>query len=311
VIAHLRRLAILLVALGSATLPLGRVEAQAFTPPEGLGSLTLAWQYVDNTGHRFSDGLLRKQGESVSMSALLELEYGVSDRLAVTAGVPYVFAKYTGGLPPFSRLAIDACRCWHSGFQDFSLATRYRLGDDSWAVTPSIRLVQPTHDYRYQGEAVVGRDLRETQLGVSAGWRLPGALRKASLQSGYAYSIVEKPIRDVSINRSNASLNLGYQLSDRLFVHGAAAWQKTHGGLRIGSPTGHPFFPPGELNTPERYAQRDRLLRVEYVQAGGGLAYSAGPVDLFFSVMKYVQGKNAHDGQVYTAGTTWYFDRSK
>jgi len=287
------------------------VLAQAFTAPKGLGSVTVAWQFVDNTGHRFSDGFLLSRGESATMSALFEVDYGITDRLSATAGVPYVFAKYTGALPPPSRLPVDACACWHSTFQDLSLALRYRLGNDAWAVTPTLRFVHPTHNYRYEGEAVVGRRLDEVQVGFNTGWKLSGALRKASIQTGYTYSFVEKPLPGVSINRSNGNVDLGYALTSRLFVHGVAVWQQTHGGLRIGSPTGHPFFPPGELNTPQRFAQRDRLLSTQYWQAGGGLAYSLGSVDLFASYTKYVWGRNAHNGKAYTVGATWYFDRSR
>ena len=157
-------------ALASAPAP---VAAQAFTPPRGLGAVTLAWQYVDNTGHRFSDGFLLARGQSVTQSALVELDYGVT----------YVSAVGNG--------------------------------------------------------------------------------------------------------------------------------QRTHGGLRVGSPTGHPFLVPGELNTAERFAQRDRLLRANYLQVGGGLAYAAGAVDVFASFAKYVWGRNAHNGQDYNVGATWYFRLSK
>ena len=161
-------LAAALVALPSLA------AAQAFTPPRGLAALTLAWQYVDNTGHRFSDGFLLARGQSVTESALLELEYGVTDRLSATAGVPYVFAKYTGALPPPSGLPVDACACWHSSFQDVTLSARYRLGTGTWAVTPVVRYLRPSHAYPYQGEAVVGRKLQEVQIGASAGARLTG-----------------------------------------------------------------------------------------------------------------------------------------
>jgi len=106
------------------------------------------------------------------MSALFELDYGVTDRLSATFGVPYVWAKYTGALPAPSNLPVDNCQCWHSSLQDFSVAARYRFGDERWAVTPLVRYVQPSHDYRFKGEAVVGRNLREVQLGFAVGTRL-------------------------------------------------------------------------------------------------------------------------------------------
>ena len=294
----------MVVALALAPSP---VAAQAFTLPQGVGAVTLAWQYVDNTGHRLSDGFLVERGQSVTMSADFELDYGVTDRLSATFGIPYVFAKYTGGLPPPSNLPVDSCRCWHSTFQDFSLAARYHLGDDRWAVTPLVRYTRPSHDYRYQGEAVVGRDLQEGQIGFNLGARLVGFLPRASLQAGYTYAFVEKVLK-IPLNRSNAFIDLGYALTRRLYVHGNGLWQHTHGGLRFGSPTGNPFFPPGELNTPERFAQRDRLLRVNNWKVGGGLAYSASPVvDVFAAFTKFVSGTDSHNGQAYTVGATWYF----
>jgi hypothetical protein len=90
-------------------------------------------------------------------------------------------------------------------------------------------------------------------------------------------------------------------------VRGNGVWQWTHGGLRFGSPTGNPFPLPGEL-TPDRVAQADRLRRVHYWQAGGGVSYSLGPVDVFGSYLKYIWGRDAHNGHAYTFGTSWYFE---
>jgi hypothetical protein len=53
------------------------------------------------------------------------------------------------------------------------------------------------------------------------------------------------------------------------------------------------------------------LIRSNYWQVGGGAAYSLGPVDIFGSVLKYVWGRDAHNGQAYNVGMTWYFDVGK
>ncbi len=294
------------VALTGAPAPLA---AQAFTSPQGIGSATVAWQFVDNTGHRGTDGFLVARGQSVTMSALFEVDYGVTDRLSTSIAMPYVFAKYTGGLPSFSRLPRDECKCWHSSFQDVAFGARYRLGDGPWAVTPSLRYGVPSHDYAYQGEAVVGRNLREVQVGVSAGLRLTRLLPKASVQAGYTYSFVEQPVDDIKIDRGTGVFDVGYALTRSLYIRGGANWQRTHGGLRAGSASGNPPF-PGDI-TPALRPQADRLIRSNYWQAGGGLAYAAGPVDLFASITKYVWGRDAHNGQAYTVGTTWYFDLSR
>ena len=140
----------------------------------------------------------------------------------------------------------------------------------------------------------------------------------AGLAVAHANGVVHRDLKpenimiaEIKIDRSKGYFDFGYALKRSVFLRGTAAWQRTHGGLRAGSQSGNPFPLPGELNTPERFAQRDRLLRTRFWQLGGGLSYATGPVDVFASVMKYVWGRDAHNGQAYTLGATWYFDISK
>jgi hypothetical protein len=154
---------------------------------------------------------------------------------------------------------------------------------------------------------VVGKQLSEVQLGVLAGLRLVELLPNATVQAGYTYAFVEKALDDISVNRSNVFMDLGYAVNRRLYLRAAWLWQHTHGGLRFGSLTGNPFPPPGEFNTRERLVEGDRLGRVLYMQLAGGLAWNAGPVDIFASYTKYVWGRDSHNGQAYNFGATWYF----
>ena len=276
--------------------------AQAFTPPARVGSVTVAWQWIDNTGHILTDGTFFPRGQSVTSSLLAEVDYGITERLAATVAIPFVFARYTGQHPPFSGLERDACRCWQESFQDFSIGGRYRLGDDFWALTPQVRLVIPSHDYPYRGEAVVGPNLNQLVLGISGAWRLAPALPKASVQAGYTFALVEKVVEDVRANRSNVFTSFGYALTRSLYVHGGALFQRTHGGRTA--------FDLG-TGPPDERAQGDRLLKMRFWHLTGGLSYSAGFADLFFSVEPYVWGRDTHDGIAYTVGSTWYFDFSK
>lgn len=293
---------VLFAYLFALLLPPASAAAQAFTPPPQVGSVTFSWQWVDNTGHILTDGTSFPRGQSVTTSVLAEVDYGVTERFAATVGVPFVFARYTGDLPTFSGLERDSCRCWHSSFQDFSLAARYRFGDEFWAVTPHVRFVLPSHDYPYQGEAVVGPNLNQMLLGVTGAWRLAPALPKANLQFGYTYAVVEKATEDLRANRSNLVASFGYALSRSWFVHGGALFQKTHSGLTA-------FEVPNA--PPEERAQADRLLKMRYWHLTGGVSYSAPFADLFFSIEPYVWGRDTHDGIAYTVGSTWYFDFSR
>jgi hypothetical protein len=291
-----------LAALVAILLVPGSAAAQTFTPPPRVGSVTVAWQWVDNTGHILSDGTFFPRGQSVTSSVLAEIDYGITERLATTVAVPFVFAKYTGQLPPFSGLERDGCRCWQQSFQDFSIAGRYRLGDEFWALTPQIRVVIPSHAYPYRGEAVVGPNLNQVVLGISGAWRLAPALPKASIQAGYSFALAEKVVDDLRSNRSNLFTSFGYALTRSLYVQGGALLQKTHGGLTA--------FELG-VAPPDLRAQGDRLLKSRYWHLTAGLSYSAGFADLFFSVEPFVWGRDTHDGIAYTVGSTWYFDFSR
>ena len=96
--------------------------AQAWVPGAGVGSVTLSYQRIANTGHRLSDGFLAEVGQSLNMGLYLEAEYAVTNRLSLVAGLPYVFGKYTSPNPPpppIPYLPTDQCHCWHSGWQDW------------------------------------------------------------------------------------------------------------------------------------------------------------------------------------------------
>src|SRR5690349_1761814 len=101
--------------------------AQAWVLPKGSGTISLMHQSLDNTGHRRIGGLLAQVGQSTNKALYVEGEYAFTDRLSVSAGIPYVFAKYTArNLPPspIPVLSWDACHCWQSDWQDFGFTAR-------------------------------------------------------------------------------------------------------------------------------------------------------------------------------------------
>jgi hypothetical protein len=154
------------------------VRAQAWVPPSGEGSISFSYQRIDNTGHRRTNGFLVPHGLSLDMSLYVEAEYAFTSRFSLTAGMPYVFAKYTDPNPPafpIPYLPVDQCHCWHSGWQDFGVTARYNLAGGTggaFALTPSVSIGAPSHDYNFRGESALGRDLREVRIGVDAGRRL-------------------------------------------------------------------------------------------------------------------------------------------
>jgi hypothetical protein len=288
--------------IGAATL----AQAQPWVSSAGHGSVTVAAQRIDHTGHRVSDGTLFDNGRSLNVSLYVGIEYALTDRWTLSTALPYVFGKYTDPLPPppfIPFLPIDQCRCWHSGPQDIDLTARYNVVNGRFALTPSVSFGLPSHDYAYQGEATLGRHLKELRLAIAAGRQLGAITPRLSIDGQYAYAIVER-VLDIPNNRSNARAGASYRFTDRLSAGGVVTWQRTHGGLRLGAPAPFPLVPPGEVNTAERLSEHDRLLRDNSVHVGGNVAYQFPHFDLFGSYLAFVDGTDTHAGRAMTVGVS-------
>lgn len=293
------------------------IAAQAWVPGAGVGSVTLSYQRITNTGHRRSNGFLAEVGQSLNMGLYLEAEYAVTNRLSLAAGLPYVFAKYTATRlppPPIPIFPWDQCHCWQSGWQDWGFTARYNVvtaDNRAFALTPSVSVGLPSNDYEFRGEAVLGRHLKEVRIAMDAGLRLDRISRNLSVQGRYSYAFVERVI-GIPNNRSNASVDGTYLLlKGKLAARGIASWQRTHGGLLFGSPTSATLPFPGEVNTPERVFQHDRLMRDNYFHAGGGVSYSFPQLDVFAFYRAFLSGTDTHAGRALTVGVSWPFEISR
>lgn len=292
------------VTLALYLITANHANSQAWTPASGEGSFGFNYQQIDNTGHRRTNGFLVPHGASLDMSLYLEVEYGLTDRLALQAGIPYVFAKYTDANPPATPipyLPVDQCHCWQSGWQDLGVSARYNLAGRAFALTPSVSFGAPSHDYNFRGESALGRNLKELRVGIDAGRRLTAISPNLLVQGHYSYAFVEK-VLGISTNRSNASLEGDYRIKRNLSVFGQVFWQRTHGGLRFGSPSPADLIFPGEVDTPELLYQHDRLLRDNYWRTGGGLAYAFPRMSLFAAYTAFVAGTDTHAGRAITIG---------
>jgi hypothetical protein len=291
--------------------------AQAWVPGVGVGSVTLSYQRITNTGHHRSNGFLAEVGPSLNMGLYLEAEYAVTNRLSLAAGLPYVFAKYTAPRPPPPPIPIlpwDQCHCWQSGWQDWGFTARYNVvtaDHGAFVLTPSVSVGLPSHDYEFRGEAVLGRHLKEVRIAMDAGLRLDRISRNLSVQGRYSYAFVERVI-GIPNNRSNANVEGAYLLlKGKLAARGFASWQRTHGGLLFGSPSPATLVFPGEVDTPERLFEHDRILRDNNFHAGGGVSYSFPQLDVFAFYTAFVSGTDTHAGRALTVGVSWPFELSR
>jgi Outer membrane protein beta-barrel domain len=286
----------LLVALVLAISSIS-AHAQAWVPPAGIGLVSVVYQSINNTNHRLTDGSLFDGFDSLSRGVLLNLDYSFTDRFSISVGVPYLGSKYTGPEPSLFALAVDDCFCWNHGWQDFGFTARYNLANDRFALTPSISMGVPTHNYDYFGEAVLGRNLKEFRLQVDVGQRLDAISDRLSVSGRYSYAIVEE-VLELPNNRSNMAVEAGFMAARKLATRFGVSWQRSHGGLRS-----------TEVVTEEQYSQWDRILKDNNFHITGGVSYSLPKVDAFASYVHYADGTDTHVGRAITAGLSFPFER--
>ena len=280
------------LAIGSAP-----AQAQAWVPPAGIGVVSVVYQSISNTNHRLTDGSLFDGYDSLSRGVLFSVEYAFTDRLSISVGLPYLGSKYTGPEPSFFGLAVDDCFCWNHGWQDIGATARYNIANGAFALTPSISLGVPSHNYDYFGEAVLGRNLNEVRFAVDAGQRLDAISDRLSVSARYSFAMVEK-VLDLPNNRSNIAIDADILATRKLSTRVGVSWQRSHGGLTS-----------AEMTTEEQISQYDRIINDNNFHITGGVSYSLPKVDVFLSYVHYAAGRDTHVGRAITAGLSIPFER--
>jgi hypothetical protein len=306
-----RRAVVAALIIGALAASVRPTAAQAWAPRAREGDVTFVTQTIDHLGRIINDDTRFECCGTTNVAIVADVDYGLSSRWSVSASLPYVFAKYRGGPPPpppdpasfLPYPEVDSCHCLHSGFQDLGLGVHYNplTVRRSFSLMTSITYGNPTHNYEYAGEAVIGFSLTELGLNADAGQRLDFIVPGLEVDGHYGYTIVERAL-DISHNRSNARLHAGYTLPSHLGAHLLLSWQRTHGGLR---------FPTDVEPYPERWTEFHRLLQDNYFQAGGGVSYTVREWDFSLSFLKAISGSNTHEVHVYTvtAGRSFRFPR--
>jgi hypothetical protein len=284
-------LVVLTFALLQLTSP-ASISAQAWVPGKGWGSVSLGYKnlyvkdHLDMLGNRLDKGQIRTQVVS------MDVDYGVSRRLAVNVGLPLNFLKYTGTSPHIADgiKVLDDGK-YHGGAQDFRFGLRYSLvRTGPVMITPFAEGIVPSHDYVTFAHAAQGRNLRELLVGTNLGWQGgEGFLSKAFAQTRINYSFVEK-VLGRSHNRTNIDAEVGYFLTPRLALTGLASYAKHHGGLDYDSTK-----TPRDQWTQQEYLKHDELMRSDQLDVGGGGSFLINrSTSVYANVLTIAWGINGH-----------------
>jgi len=240
----------LLAAAAGLAAPLPAI-AQAWLPAAGDASLTVGYQhyrsedrYTTSDGERYYDGLTRQHG------LVTYLTYGITDRLAVSVGLPPYFVSSYDGPDPHRRPVLDGDRIardasgtplfepptiddgsYHGSYQDFRGELSFMALQGSWVVTPFVGFQAPSHAYDYHAQTAVGRRLWDLRAGINVGRRLDPVLPDAYVHGRYAFAY-RQAVQDLRFNYSFVDLEVGYFVTPSLSLRILGASQIAHDGLR-------------------------------------------------------------------------------
>lgn len=272
----------------------------------GHGQVTISYQRIHVDGFEADSGKIPIG--SVDTHALnVELEYHLTDRWTVGAGIPFIRERYKGGFP-HDPLALDPPRTdvenidqgdWNQGFQDFHLALRYLAkATGRLRIEPYLVAGLPSNDYPFFGHAAIGQNLWRVEPGAAFTYIPP--ISDAYYRLVLGYSFVEETL-GVSIDHWNIRAEAGYffnqRLSGRIFV-----LHKDGDGLVFPDD-----FPPPR--TDERWYQHDRMIRHNFTNVGIGIDWSMNDrYRLSSSVLTMTRAEQVHTvDYAFTVGLGYSF----
>ena len=293
-------LAVVLFALLASSLP-----AQSWIEPKGEAGVSLTYQYSHFLGHIGPDRVWIPVSPSRSQGLTLQLDYSFSDRLAVSASVPYAGTQNgPDPSPAGGHVGIDDGR-YHSAWQDYHFDVRYNLMSRPFVLTPFLTYVVPSHAYTTVGEAAIGRDLRETHIGFNAGRLLNPLLPNAYIDAHIGYVFSQRYL-GITTDRTIADVSAGYFVTPRFSARMIVNYQGAHGGLSCGPCFEGPDIPPLLAH------QHDRLLADSHVRIGVGTGFSLTPsTDFYAAYVKTVWGQSSHYGHGVALGFSRSFSAAR
>jgi hypothetical protein len=295
------------------------MSAQAFVPPAGEGNVTVAYQNLFARGHLDLNGD-RMTGESghdpvQGHAMVLEGEFGLTSRLAVTASIPYIRSKY-GGSAPHIVGGVGEVQEWDNGhyhgtWQDYHFGLRLNVLAHPVAVTAFAERVIPSHHYAALAHAAVGKDLLALVVGGAAAGFLDRLVPGLFFTTSYSFMRTEEVV-GIRPNHSQVNGELGYFITPRLAVRFLTSYQVTHDGFDLVSfatPMTEALFHSDGSQIPRQYRRyHDQLQRSDFLNLGGGITFALNDaVEIFGAASNTVWGKNVHPLRGVSVGLNTHF----
>jgi hypothetical protein len=300
----------LLAAAALFVLPAQPSAGQAFIPAAGDGTVSVSFQSVRSSPQLDSTGA-KGDGERWDTQALIwHVEYGLTDRIAVHASLPFMMTRYEGSNPHSDY--DDGT--YHGAFQDFYLGVRYgAVQSPGFALAPFVEVVIPSHRYESQVQSAPGRDARVLLVGAAVGGFLDRILPGLYYQTRISYGIAQDVV-DIRTNRTGIDSAIGYFVNPRLGVQFVQTFQYLHNGMYfIWNPVFQAHITGGGEITDDHWINHDRLLRGRVLALGGGMTYAVNDsVGLFATATTMAWGRSLPAPErAFSVGVNWSFQTGR
>lgn len=272
--------------------------AQAWTPPAGTGNVWLSAQTLHVYAHLQGNGITAHDVDVRSNTGTLGFDYGVTNRLAFGAHLPYVSTQLRAGTPHAGAVPDDGNV--HGTLTDLSVDLRYKAIDSRVVFTPAFSAIIPVRSYDTRGHAAPGKGLAEYAAGFDVGYHAVPISPSLFLGGAFRYSYVERIDPRITVDRSNADAQLDYLPTARLAFIVMGQWQRTHGGLNL----------PLPADQREAHGHdHDQLARANFWETTAAVTYGVtSTVDVTASWSTVLKGINSHAFRAWTMAFSWSFD---
>ena len=288
------------------------VSAQPFIPAAGTGTVSVAYHSIVTYGQHDTFGTqLAEPGEprdgTDSHIVLWYVEYGLSNRIAVHASLPFVQSRYQGCCP--HEVGLDGQPSnldngtYHGTFQDMYFGTRFKLFESApFAMTPFVEVIIPSHHYESLGQSAAGRDLRALVVGAAVGGFADSVTPGLYFQTRLSYAFVQKAV-DIRPNRTGIDSSVGYFVTPRFAIEFLETFQYTHDGLDWNIPPFFIGFRDGRQMTRDYGLNHDRLARSNALTLGVGASFALTErIGVFGTWTKLAWGENLAAPRSVTVG---------
>lgn len=289
---------LLAVAAMATASPAFAQHGDLWTPARGHGAVSVAYQHLYIRYHTDSHGNTQLPGTMRNRSVFLDVDYGLTDRLALTASAAYKSDNYDERIPgsahdpgtlgdPHGEHFLDDGR-YHAGWQDWNLSLRYRWIDRPLlTVTPYVDYGQPIRDYTVFAHSAVGTGQRRLEAGANVGGRFGAPAQNLVWRLGAAYARMQKE-GDRRVDHATFEAELDWLATPSLTLRGVLVMRKTYNGLDFPEDYTH-------SHSDDAFFHHDQNIRDDFLNVGLGADYRfderyAG----FLNLGRTLRGDNTH-----------------